>query len=126
MPLETSLYKYMKDNLDDTWKIYLGKIDRDEADPRKGDIVINFFKLPSFSAISTPSYLDNFQISVRSNYYDTAISAANDVINLFHLYQGDMEGHQTWVTDASNQGVIYEEEDVVHIPLNISVKYTLL
>jgi len=124
--IEESIYTYLVSNLSSSYKIYWGKIDRDNADPRNGDVVINFFKSPSRSAIMSPSYLDLFQISIRCNYVDSASTVANEIINLFHLFSGHMGDYQAWVTSIDNLGTIYEEEDIVHIPLQMGVKYSLL
>ena len=123
MAIESEIYKYLTENLDEDYKIYWGKVDRDEANPRD-DVVISFFKTPSQSSQITPSYLDIFQISVFAPYIDTATSVANDIIELFQLHILELGNYRVWVNNIINQGSIYDDEDVVQVVLNLGLKYS--
>lgn len=121
--IETGLYTYLVAELDPSLEISWGKIDA-KFDFESGVTSVNFFKLPSQSARTTPSYLDSFQVSVRNKYIDAAQQTANDIIELFHLYHGKIGDYLVTVDDIFSSGVIYEEEDIVHIPLTLNLKYT--
>ena len=123
--IETGINSFLTENLDPAIEISWGK---EDATVRwdDGTTTISFFKLPSQSARVTPSYLDSFQISVRSRYIDAAQSVANQIITLFHLYHGKLGDYLVNVDDIFTNGVLYEAEDIVHVPLTLRVKYTQL
>lgn len=116
--IEKEIYEYIKDNISDV-SCYWGKLDVGAP-----STCISFFKLPSFSSQITPSYLDVFQISVFSDYVDTATTVANRLISLFQLKSGVIGDYRVWVNNITNQGQIYDEEDRVQIILELGIKYT--
>ena len=124
--LENGIFNFLKDNLDDDYFIYWGKINRDECDAALGDLIISFFKTPSQSALITPSYLDSFQISIFSNYIDIATRVAGEIIQLFHCQNNVvLDGRNIWVNNIIDNGTLYEQDgDVVQEILNLELKYT--
>ena len=88
--------------------------------------VINYIKVPSLVSDTTPSYLDNIQITVRAKYIDTATEYANKLVELFQLYVGMIGTYRVWITSIVVNGTIYEEEDIVASSITIGVKYTEL
>lgn len=123
--IENDLVTYMRTELDSSYKINWGKV-ASETDYKAGDLSISFFKLPSQSSRITPSYLDSFQISVRSGYIDSTQKAVNEVIELFHLYFGLIGSYRVTVDDIFSNGVGSESEDIMHGPLTMRLKYTQL
>lgn len=121
--IETDLYGYLVANLDSSLKIYWGK-NAKSIDWDSGVTTVNFFKLPSQSSATTPSFLDNFQLSVRNKYIDAAQQTANDIIELFQLYFGLIGSYRVTIVNVFSNGVLYEDEDIVHIPITLSIKYT--
>ncbi len=88
--------------------------------------VINYIKVPSLASDTTPSYLDNIQITVRAKYIDTATEYTNKLVELFQLYVGMIGTYRVWITSVVVNGTIYEEEDIVASSITIGVKYTEL
>lgn len=122
MSIDTELYKYISTNITTTSKIYLGKINRDDATLE--DTVICISRLPSFSSNLTPSYLDIFNIQVFAKYYDTAIDTANKIIELFQLQTFTQGSYRCWVSNIQNLGMLIDEEDIVQVPLQLELKHT--
>jgi hypothetical protein len=120
--IEQELYTFLQDEITTTDLIYWGKINRDEAGPTDTSVV--FFKSPSFSSQTTPSYLDVFQISIFAEYVDTATSVANEIIELFQLETLVLGEYRCWVNNITHQGTIIDEEGVVQIPLQLELKYS--
>ena len=121
--VESDIYTYLTDNLDSSIEISWGKID-ESIRWEDGTTSVNFFKLPSQTARLTPSYLDSFQISVRNKYIDACQQTVNDIIELFHLFGGKLTNYRIWVDEVFPNGIIYEEEDIVHCPITLVIKYT--
>ena len=121
--IETDLYTFLTDSIDSSINISWGKVD-ESVDWESGVTTVNFQKLPSQSSNLTPSFYDNFQLSVRNKYIDQAQQTANDIIELFQLFNGKLTTYNIWVVDVFCNGVVYEEEDIVHIPVTLSIKYT--
>lgn len=121
--IEPALCGFIQLGIGDIAEVVWGKVDAN-TDWRNGTITVNLVKLPSLSGKATPSYLDNFQISVRSNAIDRSQSVANAIIKLFHLHSGMVGTYLISVSDVRSNGVLYEEEDLVQVPIQLSVKYT--
>jgi len=120
--IEESLYNYIKDNIDNV-TVYYGKVPMDFT-YKNGDTSVNFIKLPSEASNVTPSYLDVFQITIRNKLISTVQTVAIDIIELFQLYYGVMGDYRIRVIGVSQLGTLYEDEDLVSIPLSLSIKYT--
>jgi len=121
--VESDIYTMLESNLDSAIEISWGKIDP-KIDWSSGVVSVDFFKLPSQSSDTVPCFLDNFQLSVRSQYIDTAQQTANDIIEMFHLFSGKITTYRIWVTNVYCNGGLYEDNDIVHIPITLSIKYT--
>lgn len=123
--IEESLYKYLKDNIENVDSLSYGNIEED-FNWEEGKTSVNFFKISSQSDSASPSYLDIFQISVRNKSITAVQTVVNSIIELFHLYSGMMEEYRIWVIDVSTIGTLWEDERVYSTSLNLSLKYTLL
>lgn len=119
--LETAIIDYLSTEIPEVdW--YWGKLpqDLDFSSP-----VGNIIKIPSLVSNITPSYLDNIQITVRHEYIDVATQYVTDIVTLFQLFAGMIGDYQVHIPNITNNGVIYEEEDIVAATVTISVKHTL-
>jgi hypothetical protein len=119
---EKDLYTYLLANIADV-TIFWGKIDPN-YEYVTDNVTVNYFSVNNSTARLTPSYLYNIQISVRSKYIDKAQEKANEIVQLFHLYNGDIGSYKVWVSDVITNSALYEEEDLVQIPIILSVKIT--
>jgi len=119
--IETALQTYLASitSNDVTW----GNI-APATDYTTGAITVNFFKLPSSTVPSMPTFLDNFQISVRARYVNKAQAVCNDIINSLHGYNGTMGLYTVHVVNASCLGQLQENINIVHIPVAVGLKYT--
>lgn len=122
--IEVSLLKFLKTNI-----VINSNITISWGKEKKGfvftdsNVYVSFFKLPSLSSNTTPTYLDDFQINVRAKYIDVATITANEIVKLFQLYFGTMESYQITVTSINILGQLQENIDLVNVPVALSLKY---
>jgi len=123
--IEPNICSFLSSNLATGTIISWGK-GNEETDWENGVTTVDLFKISQSSSKITPTYWDSFQLSVRNKYIDGAQSMANSIVTLFHLYFGAIGTYQVAVSDVFANGVLYEEEDIVHIPITLRLKYTQL
>ena len=121
--IETDLEQYLVDNLDPALWVSWDQVNS-SISYEDGNISVSFFKLPSGSSNTTPSYLDQFQITVRGLYLDAVQSQANSIIKLFHLWFGVIGSYRVAVDDIANLGQVREETNLVSVVLQLGLKYT--
>jgi len=117
---EQDLYTFLTANITSATHFW-GKIIRDFS-WEEGDISVNYFIVNNIGGVVTPTYLYNIQFSVRGKYIDAVQSVVNELVSLFHLYNGDIGNYNVWITNVIAGGSLYEEKDLVQIPVTISVK----
>ena len=120
--LEQDLYTYLAATFS-TYTFFWGKINPET--PTNG-VIINFFTVGNVGAKLTPSYLNVIQLSVRGEYIDDVQEAGNAIIKHFHLFNGNIGEYKVWVSDVTTNSILYEEENLVHLPIILSVKFTEL
>lgn len=120
--IEKSIYTYLTEQIPEA-EITWGKLDENTS---FDDVVINFIKVPSLTSNFTPTYFDNIQITVRNKYIDTVQNYINKLVELFQLYNGLLGDYDVWITFVNNNGIIYEDENIVAGNITIGIKYTIL
>ena len=118
--IERDLYDYVQADIPDA-VVYWGKISKDEdfdTDP-----IISFIKVPSSTNQFTPVYLDNFQFTIRHKYIDKVTEYMNKVITSLQFKEGNIGSYQVYVPGVLNNGILYEEEDIVAGIVTISIRY---
>ncbi len=121
---EQSLYTYLAAEITSAthfWGKIIPSFNWDD-----GDISVNYFNVNNISSSITPTYLTNIQFSVRGKYIDAVQLVANEIITLFHLYSGAIEDYNVWVIDVLSNSVLYEEDDILQIPVIVSFKISQL
>lgn len=118
--IETVLTTYLQNNLS-SGTVQWGKIDAtaDFSTPQ-----ISIQKTATIAATYMPTYADTLQVSVRADKIWVAQQVANEIINLLQTYSGEMGDMRVWVGQITMAGTLYEEEDIIQVPLLIPIKYT--
>ena len=121
--IETDLYTYLVAQLPSIDWTY-GKLNTGtlfDASP-----IGNFYKVPSVMSNVTPTYFDNIQISIRHEYIDIVQTNINLLIDLFQLLSGNVGSYQVWISSITNNGCLYEKEDLVAGTITLGIKYSIL
>ena len=121
---EQDLYTFLTANITSATHFW-GKIITDFSWD-EGDISVNYFMVNNITSIVTPTYLNSIQFSVRGGYIDAVQSVVNEIVKLFHLYNGEIGSYNVWITDVTSNSALYEEEELVQVPVIMSVKMTEL
>jgi hypothetical protein len=121
MIIEKEIHNLIATSLTDI-DVYYGKIDDDVN--WDTTTTISIFTLPCLTSKSSPSYLERLQLSVRGKYIDKVQETVNRVIILLQHFSGLVGDKRIWVIDVSPMGILYEDEDLVHSPIEITIKYS--
>lgn len=101
--------------------IYWGKIPTSSTfDDRP---IISFIKPLALNNPDMPITNDNIQFTTRHKRVDTATLTSNKLKDLLLFKSGDFGSYQIWVVDVTDNGALYEEENIVAVIVTIAFKH---